>query len=159
MNRFFTLLCAASCLTASWGQCDADFDFNGVPFGISPDSQLGETFADGTIGQSYSETIYFAFPSSLADVPGSPITSNLDSVIIEDIVLVDEMGATLSVSDIGLTLSPNNNGASSNPNAFLGGDQYCADLTGIPTMTGVFTAEITLTAWIAFFRHPSTRPL
>ena len=112
---------------------------------------MGETFADGTIGQSYSETIYFAFPSSLADVPGSPITSDLDSVIIEDIVLVDEMGATLSVSDIGLTLSPNNNGASSNPNAFLGGDQYCADLTGIPTMTGVFTAEITLTAWIAFF--------
>ena len=160
MKHLFLSLAALSVVALSGSaQCSPDdFDFMGTPFGISPDPQVGETFADGTLGQPYSETIHVVIPASLADVPGSPVTSDLDSVIIEDIVLVDEMGTTLLVSDIGLTLSPNNNGVSSNPNAFLGGDQYCADLTGIPTMTGVFTAEITTTAWIAFFGIPQSVP-
>ena len=41
MNRFFTLLLAASCLTAV-GQCTADFDFKDANWGISPDPTLGE---------------------------------------------------------------------------------------------------------------------
>ena len=140
-----------TCEFTTCGCSAEDYDFMGTPFGISPDPQSGETFADGTLGQPYSQTIHFAIPSSLADIPGSPVTSDLDSVIIEDIVLVDEMGTTLLASEIGLTLTANNNGVSSNPNGFTGGGQYCAYLSGTPTMAGVFTAEITTTAWIAFF--------
>ena len=54
-------------------QCSPDdFDFMGTPFGISPDPQVGETFADGTLGQPYSETIHVVIPASLADVPDRP---------------------------------------------------------------------------------------
>ena len=147
-NRFFTLLLAASCLNAV-GQCDADFDFMGAPFGISPDASLGENFAQGAIGQPYEETIHLMIPTSLADVPGSPLPSGLDSIAIESLALTDESGAVVLLADIGLALTPNNNGDSPNPNMFIGGGQYCAQLSGTPTVAGVFSAEISTTVYAA----------
>ena len=121
----------------------------GAPFGVSPDAAEGETFEDGIVGQPYSETIHVMLPSSLADVPDSPVTSGLDSVAIESIVLEDETGAVVLLADIGLTMTPNNNGVSPNPNMFLGGGQYCAQLSGTPTVTGVFSAKLTTLAYLA----------
>ena len=150
MKHLFLSL-AALCVVALSGsaQCSADFDFMGAPFGVSPDAAEGETFEDGIVGQPYSETIHVMLPSSLADVPDSPVTSGLDSVAIESIVLEDETGAVVLLADIGLTMTPNNNGVSPNPNMFLGGGQYCAQLSGTPTVTGVFSAKLTTLAYLA----------
>ena len=52
MNRFFTLLFAAFCLTAV-GQCGADYDFGGALWGVSPDPTLGESLQTGAVNESY----------------------------------------------------------------------------------------------------------
>ena len=41
-----------------------------------------------------------------------------------------------------MSMYPNNNGDLPNPNAFLGGNQYCASLEGTPDTVGVFTGAI-----------------
>ena len=151
MKHLF-LSIAAMCAAALSGlaQCTADFDFMGAPFGVSPDASLGETFEDAIEGVPYGETIHVMIPSSLADVPGSPLTEGgLDSIAIESVALTDESGAVVLLADIGLALTPNNNGDSTNPNMFLGGNQYCAELSGTPTVAGVFSASLTTTAYIA----------
>ena len=56
MNHFFTLLLAASCLTAV-GQCDIDFDFGDADFGISPNHLAGEPFECGFVGSPYEDII------------------------------------------------------------------------------------------------------
>ena len=151
MKHLF-LSIAAMCAAALSGsaQCTADFDFMDAPFGVSPDASLGETFEDAIEGVPYGETIHVMIPSSLADVPGSPLTAGgLDSIAIESVALTDESGAVVLLADIGLALTPNNNGDSPNPNMFIGGGQYCAQLSGTPTVAGVFSASLTTTAYIA----------
>ena len=152
MNRFLTLLLAASCLTAV-GQCTADFDFGSeVTFGISPDPSLGESFAFGQYGLFYSDTLHILIPNSVSDFPGDiPISLPVDSVWIEDIVLTGEAGEALSIEDLNLTLTPNNNNDSGNPNTFLGGGQYCVALTGTPDTSGYFLASIPMRVWLNLF--------
>ena len=58
------------------------------------------------------------------------------------------MGELIALSEIGLLMTPNNGGDSGNPYAFLGGNQYCASITGTPDSAGVFTGLINTTAWV-----------
>ena len=129
-------------------QCTADFDFNGAVFGVSPDPTLGETFADGLVGQPYEDVLHVILPSNTGDIPGAPVSFPLDSIVLEDLSLVGEMGEVIALSEIGLVMTPNNGGDSGNPYAFLGGNQYCASITGTPDSAGVFTGLINTTAWV-----------
>ena len=138
----------AAVTVGGWAQCTADFDFMGAEFGISPNPALGETFVDGTVNQSYTETIHVIIPANTADIPDAPIELELDSVVLDSILLIGELGEAMLTTDIGLELFPNNNGDSGNPNAFLGGGQYCANLEGTPDTVGVFTGAIYTTAWV-----------
>ena len=151
MKHFALILLAAltwSVSTQITAQCTADFDFMGAGFGISPSPALGETFVDGSVYQSYTETIHIIIPSNTADIPDAPIELELDSVVLDSILLIGELGEAMLTTDIGLALFPNNNGDSGNPNAFLGGGQYCANLEGTPDTVGVFTGAIYTTAWV-----------
>ena len=129
-------------------QCTADFDFNGAVFGVSPDPTLGATFADGLVDQPYEDVLHVILPSNTGDIPGAPVSFPLDSIVLEDLSLVGEMGEVIALSEIGLVMTPYNDGDSGNPYAFLGGNQYCASITGTPDSAGVFTGLINTTAWV-----------
>ena len=149
MKHLFLSLAAICAVTVGgWAQCAADFDFGDAEFGISPNPAIGETFVDGTVDQPYTETIHVLIPASTAGIPDSPIELPLDSVVLDSILLIGEMGEEFTTLNVGLTLAPNNNGDSGNPNAFLGGGQYCAALEGTPDTVGVFTGAIYTTAWV-----------
>ena len=149
MKHIFSFLAVAALgMGAAFGQCDADFDFMGAEFGISPNPLLGETFADGEVDQPYEDVIHVIIPASTAGIPEAPIELPLDSVVLDSILLIGSMGEPLLTTDIGLSMYPNNNGDLPNPNAFLGGNQYCASLEGTPDTVGVFTGAIYTTAWV-----------
>ena len=149
MKHIFSFLAVAALgMGAAFGQCDADFDFMGAEFGISPNPLLGETFVEGEVDQPYADVIHVIIPASTAGIPEAPIELPLDSVVLDSILLIGAMGEALLTSDIGLSMYPNNNGDLPNPNAFLGGNQYCASLEGTPDTVGVFTGAIYTTAWV-----------
>ena len=157
VNRFVALngeeaidmpvVCWNSCDACDYVRC-ADFDFNGAVFGVSPDPALGETFNDGLVGQPYEDVLHLILPTNTEDIPGSPVSIPLDSVVLEDLSLIGEMGEVVALSEIGLVMTPYNDGDSGNPYAFLGGNQYCASITGTPDSAGVFTGLINTTAWV-----------
>ena len=95
----------AAVTVGGWAQCTADFDFMGAEFGISPNPALGETFVDGTVNQSYTETIHVIIPANTADIPDAPIELELDSVVLDSILLIGELGEAMLTTDIGLELS------------------------------------------------------
>ena len=149
MKHIFSFLAVAALgMGAAFGQCDADFDFMGAEFGISPNPLLGETFAEGEVDQPYADVIHVIIPASTAGIPEAPIELPLDSVVLDSILLIGDMGEAILTTDIGLSMYPNNNGDLPNPNAFLGGNQYCASLEGTPDTVGVFTGAIYTTAWV-----------
>ena len=149
MKHIFSFLAVAALgMAAAFGQCDADFDFMGAEFGISPNPILGETFTDGEVDQPYADVIHVILPASTEGIPEAPIALPLDSVVLDSILLIGDMGEALLTTDIGLSMYPNNNGDLPNPNAFLGGSQYCASLEGTPDTVGVFTGAIYTTAWV-----------
>ena len=132
----------------AWAQCSADFDFMGAPFGVSPNPALGETFVEGQVNQPYEDVLHVILPTTTGAIPGAPLDVPLDSLILDSLNLVGEMGETITLLEVGLSMSPNNNGDSGNPNAFLGGGQYCASVTGMPDTAGVFMGQFFTTAWV-----------
>ena len=136
--------------------CDANFDFAGEnTLGLSPDPLIGETFEDGQPGQFYADVWHILVPTSAGDLGGVSIPIALDSIVVQGISLIGELGESLSISDVGLELIPNNNGDSGNPYALLGGNQYCATLAGVPDTAGFFLASIDVLAWVGANIVPS----
>ena len=65
------------------GQCDIDFEFGDVAFGVSPDPALGETFDDALIGSSYFDVLHILLPATAEGVdPNYPPTLPVDSVVV-----------------------------------------------------------------------------
>ena len=149
MKHFVLSLAAAiAVMTSGLAQCMADFDFGDAPFGISPDPALDETFAEGTVGMPYDDTLHILMPTLASDLGGDlDLPIPIDSIVVQTISLIGAEGEMLSIEDLGLTLTPNNNGDSSNPFAFLGGNQYRATISGTPNAAGVFTASISVRAY------------
>jgi hypothetical protein len=157
---FFLFLLAAGLMprTAS-AQCAADYDFGTTMFGVVPNATLGETFADGIIGEYYEDVMHVLLPTNTGDVPDAPIALPLDSVVLDSLFVTGEMGEALQLSDLGLVFQPNNSGDLPNPNAFLGGNQYCALLSGTPDTTGFFLGALYTTAWVTVpFLGPNPVP-
>ena len=59
-----------SCLSI-FPQCEADFDFGDVGFGLSPDPLLGESLDAGVVDQEYYDVIHIIIPTTAADIDPS----------------------------------------------------------------------------------------
>ena len=67
----------------SFSQCDIDYDFGDVGFGISPDAALGETFMNGEVNQEYYDVIHVLVPTYASDVDEEyPPTLPIDSLLL-----------------------------------------------------------------------------
>ena len=156
-----SLLCLAP---GAWGQCDIDFDFGEASFGVSPDPAVGETFLDGMLDESYFDVLHILIPANAAGIDSTyPPTLPVDSVIVlansvdgagvfQGIVFTDTVTQEQFFADeIGLEVLFNNNGDSGNPNAFLGGEQYCAAIQGAPNRSGIYRIGIDIQAWATIF--------
>ena len=150
------LLCAGNLS----GQCNIDFDFGEEPFGVSPDPTVGESFNPGVLEEDYFDVLHILIPSTAAGIDSIyPPELAVDSVIVmADVVtgagqysgVVFTDTTTLEdfhAADIGLEVVLNNDNASPNESTFLGGDQYCAAIQGVPTRAGVYRIAIGIQAW------------
>ena len=88
-------------------------------------------------------------------LPFSP-TTTLDSVQLISMVMVDldDPLSLYSPEDLGLIVTCYNNGDSGYPCTFLGNNQYCATVTGTPTTSGNFRADITIKGYVLVFGFP-----
>lgn len=163
MKRILTgsllLLLAVVTSVQGWAQCTADYDFGVATLGVSPDPDLGESFAPGVIGENYEDILHILLPEFVLDIdPTLPFlpTTPLDSASLSSVVLVD-LNDTLSVyslEEVGLQVNCNNAGDSGNPCSFLGGNQYCASINGTPTAPGSYRIDIYVTGWVTVFGFP-----
>ena len=149
-NLLYTFFAAVLSVSTAFSQCAIDYDFGDYAWGISPDASLGETFETGVVMEDYYDVLHILVPALAVDVdptypPGVPI----DSLELANVIFIDTINAiNYTAADLGLEVIPNNNGDSENPNMFLGGQQYCASLQGVPTMSGVFRIQLDVEGWI-----------
>jgi hypothetical protein len=159
--NFFALAFAGAALVLSetHAQCTADFDFGDVTLGVSPNPELGEQFEPGVVGQPYEDVLHILLPTYVLDIdptlPFSP-TTPLDSVALSTVTLVDlsDTLVTTTLDAVGLQVTCNNNGDSGNPCSFLGGNQYCAVLTGVPSVEGSYRVDISVVGYVTVFGFP-----
>lgn len=145
----FALLLAAGTAAA---QCTADFDFGTAAWGASPDASVGEQFDTAYVDVAYNDVFHVLVPIDASEIDPA-FQLPLDSIILIDATLIADSGAgaTLSFEDVGLEIICNNNGVSPNPCTFVGGGQYCAELTGIPNQGGLFAMTLEVQAWVTVF--------
>ena len=163
MKHFLNVCLTASlavCLGSSaMGQCTADYDFGDLTLGVSPNPELGETFDPGVLGLPYEDILHILLPQYVLDIdstlPFSP-TTPLDSASLSNIVLVDlsDTLSTTTLDAVGLQVNCNNNGDSGNACSFLGGNQYCASITGTPVVQGSYRVDIYVNGWVTVFGFP-----
>jgi hypothetical protein len=151
VSFFFSLFVSAQCDTAG-------FNFGDAPFGVSPDPNVGETFIEGAIGESYSDTIFLIIPTDAGDIVEGFDGAPVDSVVLSSVTL-SLNGTNYSLADVGLNYECNNGEGSPNDCTYYGGQQGCARLFGIPTMAGQFSVTVTVTGWTTIFQNPFSQPV
>lgn len=141
-------------------QCDPfEVDFGGEPWGLAPDGV--ETFFEpAELGVAYLDDVHLLVPSYASEVvPETPLDAPIDSVVISAVLLVDSIaGDTLAFSDAGLEYACNNLGDCADPCTFLGGGQYCAAFSGVPTIAGSFMLTLEVEVWVTVFGFPLATP-
>ncbi|MDE0722986.1 MAG: hypothetical protein OSB28_06735, partial [Flavobacteriales bacterium] len=122
MNKFYFVICALLLSSSAFGQCEVDYDFGDVGFGISPDPTIGEYLEAGVVNQEYIDVIHILIPAFASDIdPDYPPTLPIDSVLLESVVLTDNVTLVeYSPEDLGLEVICNNLGDSNNPCSFFG---------------------------------------
>lgn len=141
-------------------QCDpAAVDFGEEPWGLAPDGV--ETFFEvAELGIAYTDDVHLLVPSVASEVvPDTPLDAPIDSVVISAVLLVDTLnGDTLDFVDAGLEYACNNLGDCVDPCTFLGGSQYCATFSGVPTISGDFMLSLEVEVWATVFGFPLATP-
>ena len=140
-------------------QCAADYDFGTATLGVSPNPELGEQFDPGLVGLPYEDILHILLPQYVLDIDSTlPFNADtpLDSASLSSIVLVDldDTLSTTTLEAVGLEVICNNNGDSGNACSFLGGNQYCATISGTPTVQGDFRVDIYVNGWVTVFGFP-----
>jgi hypothetical protein len=148
---FFTALIALSA-NAQVADCEADYNFGEEPYGIAPNPNADESFALAVIDVPYFDVIHMKIPQDASEfeLEGVPAGISIDSIALVSAVFT-LAGTDYTLEQMGLELQCNNNGDSPNPCTFLGGSQYCATLSGTPTIPGVFDIRIDLNAYFDLF--------
>ncbi|MDZ4823326.1 MAG: T9SS type A sorting domain-containing protein [Flavobacteriales bacterium] len=145
-KNLLTLLTFISALVASSQCTPGDYIFSGA-FGVSPDPALGESFEVGELGAPYSDVIYMLVPNDAAEVNPLLVGFVIDSLKLLSVSVYNGTDF-VDISTIGLGFTCNNLNDSPDPCTFLGGTQYCADLTGTPTQPGVFPLQINVLGYV-----------
>ena len=158
MNKFYSVLFALILTSTVFGQCEVDFDFGDVGFGISPDPTLGEALESGVVNLEYIEVIHILIPAFASDVdPTYPPTLPIDSLSLDGVVLTDTVTLVeYSPEELGLEVICNNLGDSNYPCSFLGATQYCVSLEGVPNTAAVYKIDLNVTGWLTIFEPFST---
>lgn len=162
MNHFRFVASAVVLLWASIIQAQCDpyaVDFGEETWGLNPDGEA--TFFEGAIlGVAYTDDVHLLVPSFAVDVvPDTPLNAPIDSVVIESVVLVDPLTTeSLTFAEVGLEYTCNNNGDCVDPCTFLGGSQYCATFSGVPTVAGDFELAMEVNVWSTIFGFPLATP-
>jgi len=158
MNKFYSVIFALLLTSTLFGQCEVDFDFGDVGFGISPDPTLGESLASGVVNLEYVDVIHILIPAFASDVdPTYPPTLPIDSITLESVVLTDTVTLVeYSPEELGLEVICNNLGDSNYPCSFLGATQYCVSLEGVPNTAAVYIIDLHVTGWLTIFEPFST---
>ena len=160
MNKFYFVICALLLSSSAFGQCEVDYDFGDVGFGISPDPTIGEYLEAGVVNQEYIDVIHILIPAFASDIdPDYPPTLPIDSVLLESVVLTDNVTLVeYSPEELGLEVICNNLGDSNNPCSFFGATQYCVSLEGVPNTAGVYEIDLNVLGWLTIF-EPFSTPL
>ena len=141
-------------------QCDPQsVNFGEAPWGLAPDGV--ETFFEvAELGVDYLDEVHLLVPSFASEVvPDTPLDAPIDSVVISSVLLVDTLsGDTLQFVDVGMEYICNNLGDCVDPCTFLGGGQYCATFTGVPTVAGDFMLSLEVQVWATVFGFPLATP-
>lgn len=141
-------------------QCDPEsVDFGEAPWGLAPDGV--ETFFEvAELDVDYLDEVHLLVPSFASEVvPDTPLDAPIDSVVISAVLLVDTLtGDTMAFTDAGLEYVCNNLGDCLDPCTFLGGGQYCATFSGVPTMAGDFMLSLEVQVWATVFGFPLATP-
>ena len=158
MNKFYLVICALVLSSSAFGQCEVDFDFGDVGFGISPDPNLGETLETGIVNQEYFDVIHILIPAFASDIePDYPPTLPIDSISLESVVFTDTVTLIeYSPEDLGLVIVCNNLGDSPDPCSFMGATQYCASVEGVPNTPAVYKIDLHVLGWLTIFEPFST---
>lgn len=168
MKKLSLTLAACAALafggTVAYAQCVIDYDFGDLTFGVSPDPAQGETFVPGMLGEDYYDVLHILIPTTAADIDTTfPPTLPVDSVVVlqntvdangmySGVVFTDTLtNEQFFADEIGLEWVYNNNGDSGNPMGFLGGQQYCGSLQGIPSRSGIYRIRIDVLGWATIF--------
>ena len=158
--RVACCLCFATTGLISFAQCNINFDFGEEPFGVSPDPTVGEGFNSGMLDEAYFDVLHILIPSTAAGIDSAyPPQLGVDSVIVmpdmvasngewEGVVFTDTATSEqFYAPDLGLEIVFNNDNDSPNSSTFLGGNQYCAAIQGVPNRAGVYRIAIGIEAW------------
>ena len=153
MNKIYSILLAIYFIiyySISLAQCVNDYDFGTAGFGVSPDVANGETFMNGEVGEDYYDVIHILIPEFAADFDETyPPTLPIDSLYLDYVTVQDTTtGIEIPLDDLGLEVICNNNGDSGEECSFLGGEQYCTSIQGIPTMAGVYQINLYVVGWL-----------
>lgn len=150
MKKFLLFAIAASTAIFSYGQCNPDYDFGDVGFGVFPDISAGENFDDAIVNEPYADTLHILVPTTAAD-----IDDGLPPVLIDSIKLVSvslNLGETsYTTEEIGLNFLCNNSGLAEDPCTMLGGQQGCGTIFGTPTISGLFDVEVNTLIYAVVF--------
>ena len=73
-SQLLVLFCAALFSLPALSQCDIDFEFGDVAFGVSPDPAAGETFLDGMLEEDYYDVLHILIPATAAGIDSSYTT-------------------------------------------------------------------------------------
>ena len=136
-----SLLCLM--MGVGYGQCEIDFDFGDLDFGIYPD----ETLDPAAVNQPYYTVIQILTPTYFSDIdPAWPPNIPLDSCYLESVVFTDTLTLIeYSPEDLGLVIVCNNLDVYPEPCTFsAGGEQFCISIQGVLTIQTVFQIDINL---------------
>lgn len=149
--NFFLGLVLMCFVNTVFGQCEPDFDFGGLEWGVSPDPLSGEQFDTAFLNVPYSDVFHIVVPTDASAI--DPMFQlPLDSVLLSEITLTNTLTLEqFSLTDIGLEMVCTNLGGFPTPCSWLAGQQYCATVEGTPTVAGVYHMSIHIAAWVTVF--------
>jgi hypothetical protein len=139
------------------GICDEEeecfFNFGDVVSGYSPDYTLGETFNNAYVTEEYHDVFHILIPTYASDVNDTyPPTLPIDSIILDLVTFVNTITwVEYQPYELGLEVICNNSGDLGNNCSFLGGEQYCIVLQGVPNTSGVFIISFNTKSWFTIF--------
>ena len=150
--------CDYSCVESL---CEPDYDFGNASWGFSPNRDIGESFAEGTVNLPYSDAIHALFPLDAAEILpeyGLPSETFIDSVfllqevqangLLTDVLFTDvETDENFFSEDLGFVLTLNNPSDADSLQTVIPGEQFCMSVFGVPVREGSYRVRIPFEIW------------